>query len=220
MKTLLLLQIITTLALTPAVNYAYLPTSIPFYAYDGVDYTCAFYLPQTYFVAVEEEGREYDRVTYLDMSGYVKHGSAEKVDYEPVTKYATSGSVSLKHGIASVYLYADENCSVVLSPVTASDTLFLYGRASKEGVYYCRLIGSVGTVRGYVADDGVTVVMPNENIVEAVKPPAEEQPPFDYSPGPNANELNGVVEIILIVSLALPAFLLVFLFTGKKNKHK
>ncbi|MBQ7227955.1 MAG: hypothetical protein IJX05_06115 [Clostridia bacterium] len=222
MKTLLLLQAVILLAL-PSVEYSFIGESVPFYVYDGVDFTCLFYLPETYFVAVEEEGDEFDRVTYLDLSGYVRHGSTEKVDYEPVTKYATGGSVTLKHGIASVYLYSDENCSSVLCPVTASDTLFLYGKANNNGVYYCRLKGTAGTMRGYVGSEGVSIVLPDENVIQAVDPPASDnpstQPPIS-SDSPYASNLSLPVVIILIVSLALPAFLLVFLLTGRKAKDE
>lgn len=221
MRILLIVQAVLLAAL-PAVRYSYINESVPFYAFDGVDYTCLFYLPATYFVAIEEEGEEYDRVTYLDLSGYVKSGDTEDVDYEPVTKYATTGSVTLKKGVASVYLYADADCTVVLSSVTASDSLFLYGQSAYEGVYYCRLKGMAGTTRGYIGGEGIIVTLPEENTVEAVTPPEdepeEENPGEETDPGGGGEaEVSLPVEIILVVSLAVPAFIVVFLLTRKRG---
>lgn len=218
MKVLLFIQAVFA-AVLPTVGYAYLPESIPFYAFDGVDYTCTFYLPATYFVAIEEEGEEYDRVTYLDLSGYVRHGDAERVDYDPASKYAESGKIELKRGIASVYLYADASCTSVLSPVTASDSLFLYGESSVQGVYYCRLRGGNGALRGYVSTEGVIVTLPKENDISAVPPHTNPDP---STPAPDdgiyESKLAFPVQLVLIISLAVPAFLLVFMLTKKKTK--
>ena len=222
MKILALLQTLFLAAL-PAVQYSYLESDVAFYTFDGVDYNIVFYLPATYFVALEEEGEEYDRVTYLDMSGYIAHGAAAKVDYEPVTKYATGGKIALKKGIASVYLYAEPDCATVLASVTATDTLFLYGKSPLTDVYYCRFKGTAGTLRGYVGIEGVTVTLPAENIIESVTPPEDLDPdPNDPNDPGDENiyktNLPLPVEIILIIALAVPAFLLVFLLTRKKTK--
>ena len=152
----------------------------------------------------------------------VKSGDTEDVDYEPVTKYATTGSVTLKKGVASVYLYADADCTVVLSSVTASDSLFLYGQSAYEGVYYCRLKGTAGTTRGYIGGEGIIVTLPEENTVEAVTPPEdepeEENPGEETDPGGGGEaEVSLPVEIILVVSLAVPAFIVVFLLTRKRG---
>lgn len=216
MKLLALIQTLLFAAL-PAVQYSYLESDVAFYSFDGVDYSVVCYLPATYFVAIEEEGGEYDRVTYLDMSGYIVHGAASKVDYEPVTKYATGGKVELLRGIASVYLYAEPSCTNVLWSVTATDTLLLYGRSPLSDVYYCRLKTDTGTLRGYVGIGGVTVTLPEENVIDSVLPPPDDEPDPDkdiYS-----SNLPLPVEIILIVALAVPAFLLVFLLTRKKPKQ-
>lgn len=218
MKLFALLQTLFMAAL-PAVQYSYLDADVAFYAFDGVDYSVVFYMPATYFVALEEEGELYDRVTYLDLSGYIAHGDAESVDYEPVTKYATGGKVVLKRGIASVYMYAEPECVTVVASVTATDTLFLYGRSPLDGVYYCRLRGANGAVRGYIGTEGATVTLPEENIIESVTPPEDINPSEDPDPDDETYNSNipFPVEIILVISLALPAFLLVFLLTSKKK---
>lgn len=218
MKLLALLQTLFLAAL-PTVQYSYLDADVAFMTYDGVDYNVVCYLPATYFVALEEEGELYDRVTYLDMSGYIVHNAAQKVDYEPVTKYATGGKVTLKKGIASVYLYDDPACTNVIASVTATDTVFLYGRSPLDGVYYCRYKGTAGTVRGYIGGDGVIVTLPPENDVQAVTPPEDIDPDPPEDPDDNIykQNLSLPVEIILVVALAVPAFLLVFLLTRKKR---
>ena len=220
MKIVLLIQAALMLAL-PGVQYSFIAESVPFYYYDGIDYTVAFRLPETYFVAIEEEGEEYDRVTYLDLSGYIKHGSCEKTDYEPVTKYPTTGRLELKKTIASVFVYSSADCKTVVTSVTNADKIFLYGESGTENVYYCRVTGASGAVRGYIAGEGVTVYPPDENDVQAVAPmpdPEPEPEPGDKDGDETADNMPFPVEIILIVSLAVPAFLLVFLLTAKKPK--
>ena len=200
----------------PSPSYALLTESIPFYVYDGVTYTRVCLLPATYFVAVEAEGEDYDRVTYLDMSGYIRHGDATAVDYEPATKYATDGKVTLNRGVASVYLYADAELTNVLATATVTDELFLYGGSGYEGVYYCRLTSSGGTLRGYIGTEGVTVSLPSDNDIRPVEQPSDEEPEPSAPDPEEPVTLALPVEVILSVSLAVPAFLLVLLLTRKK----
>ncbi len=214
----LLASVLVLATQLPAPSYALVAESIPFYVFDGVSYTRLFMLPATYFVAVEENGEDYTRVTYLDLSGYIRTGDASEVDYEPETKYATGGKVLFDRGVASVFLYADPVLSNVLTAVSVTDELFLYGEAGYENVYYCRAVTSSGTLRGYIGPDGVTVSLPPDNVIRPVDPPDDgsidaggELPPVTET-----TTLAIPVEVILSVSLAVPAFLLVFLLTRKK----
>ena len=206
----------------PSQGWACISGSTTFYYYDGISFTAAFILPSTYFVAVEEEGREYDRVTYLDLSGYVKHGACEQVDYEPLNKYPTEGKVELKKSVSSVFLYSSPSCESVLSSVTAAESMFLYGDSETENVYYVRVTRADSVLRGYVSGEGVTVTYPSPNDTQAVAPgdPDEELPEITDNPPAKDTEsgLAFPLEILLIVCLALPAFLLVFLLSRKKSK--
>lgn len=207
----------------PTVQYLRVSDSVPFYS-DDVGANCLFYVPATYYVALEEEGTEYDSVTYEDLHGYIRHGSCDKVSYEPSVKYAESGSVVLQKDIEAVKFYADCNCLNKVADVSATDKLFLYGVSERSDIYYCRLQKSYGVIYGYISDAGVTVTPPRENSAPTVAPPADNDPKEDdhdpTQPEDNVYEthLAFPVQIILIVSLAVPAFLLVFLLTRKNRK--
>ncbi len=218
MKTALLLLLALSL---PSRGWACVGGNVTFYYYDGISFTAAFILPPTYFVAVEEEGREYDRVTYLDLSGYVKHGACQNVDYEPLNKYPAEGKAELKKTVSSVYLYSSAECTSVLASITAAESIFLYGDSPVENVYYVRVTRADSVLRGYVSGEGLSVTYPPANDTEAAAPvdpddtipdtpelPAEEQP---------KTGLAFPLEILLVVCLAVPAFLLVFLLSRKKS---
>ena len=218
MKAIALMQIAMALILAlPTTSYALLSEPTPFYVYDGVSYTRVFLLPETYYVAIEEEGEEYTRVTYLDLSGYVRSKDIEKVDYEPQTKYATGGKIELNRGVASVFLYSDATLRNVLTPVTVSDEIFLYGKSGYEEVYYCRVKTDSGWMRGYLSHAGVTVTLPPENDTTAVTPTPTDPTDNPTQTDPEMTELALPIEILLAVCLAIPAFLLVLLLTRKKK---
>lgn len=208
----------------PSVQYLRVEESVPFYSDDGGQ-SCLFYLPATYYVALEDEGEEFDAVTYEDLHGFIRHGSCEKVTYEPSIKYAESGSIVLQKDIEAVKFYADANCLNKVADVSATDKLFLYGVSENSDIYYCRLHKSYGVIYGYLSDVGVTVTLPKENTAPVVAPPADDNPPSEENPELPSDDnvyeshLAVPVQIILIVSLAVPAFLLVFLLT-RKNKKK
>ena len=205
----------------PSRGWAYVGGNVTFYYYDGISFTAAFILPQTYFVAVEEEGREYDRVTYLDLSGYVRHGACEYADYEPLNKYPTAGSAELKKSVSSVYLYSSPECNSVLATVTAAESIFLYGDSEKENVYYVRVTRADSVLRGYVSGEGLTVSYPPANDAAAVAPTDPDEFPENPDDAPTEDRTDDGIafplEILLVVCLAAPAFLLVFLLSRKKS---
>ncbi len=219
MKTVALLLLAFSL---PSNGWACISGNTTFYYYDGISFTAAFVLPSTYFVAVEEEGREYDRVTYLDLSGYVKHGSCQYTDYEPLNKYPTEGKAVLKKSVSSVFLYSSPACESVLTSVTAAESMFLYGNSDVEDVYYVRVTRADSVIRGYVSGEGVEITYPPANDTQAVAPvDPDDDPSIGPEEPPSENKEGGLafpLEILLIVCLALPAFLLVFLLSRKKTK--
>ncbi len=209
----------------PAVQYMRITEAIPFYSAEN-GASLLFYLPATYYVALEEEGEEYDAVTYEDLHGYIRHASCDKVSYEPNVKYAESGAVALQKDVEAVRFYSDQACADKIAEYTVGDRLFLYGQA-REGIYYCRLHKSYGVIYGYIGGTGVTVTLPRDNADQTAAPPADEPSDEQEEPKPNPDggdddvyetNLAVPVRIILIISLAVPAFLLVFLLTRKAKK--
>lgn len=203
----------------PQPGWGLVTESIPFYYFDGASYTVAFMLPETYFVSVEEQGDEFDRVSFLDLSGYIRHGAASIVDYEPVSKYPTAGSATLKKSVSSVWLYSDADMTSVVGVVTASDSIFLYGVSKKDNIFYVRVGTPDDFMRGYISGEAVDVTYPPENDISAISPDPPENNDPEVPPADDGKaELSYAVQIILVVTLAVPAFLLVFLLSTSK-KH-
>ena len=202
---------------SPAGGWCLVTEPIPFYVFDGTSYTALFMLPETYFVALEQRGEEYDRVSFLDLEGYVRSGAAESVDYEPVSKFPASGSAELIKSVSSVWLYADARLSSVIGEVTAADDIFLYGTAPSGNAFYVRVGTPDDYIRGYLSGDAVTVTYPPTNDISAVAPsdPDPEPSPEPSDPSPQA-DLSPFVQIVLVISLTVPAFLLVFLLSAKR----
>lgn len=217
MRFALIIYAAATLAASP--GWCLVTESVPLYFFDGTSYTVAFMLPETYFVAVEEKGAEFDRVSFLDLTGYIRSGSATAVDYEPASKYPTSGGATLKKSVSSVWLYADADLTNVVGEVNAADTIFLYGVSRRENVFYVRVGTPDDYMRGYISGEAVDVVYPPENDTSALAP--EDPLPDDPSPLPTDDEprrLGSAVQIILVITLAVPAFLLVFLLSARGRR--
>ncbi len=197
----------------------WLPVSepTPFYVFDGSAYTALFMLPETYFLAVEERGEEFDRVSFLDLTGYVR-GGMPAAGYEPANKYPTSGGATLKKSVSSAWLYSDAGLTNVVGEVTAADEIFLYGDAVGADAYYVR-VGSGPYRRGYLSAESADAVYPPENDVSAVAPSDPSPAPDDetQTPESGASSPGAVVQAVLITALAVPAFLLVFLLSSKKT---
>lgn len=215
MKLFLFISVLAAVVAPSAIPYGYLDGNAVLYTKTDSGYVSLFILPQTYFVAIEERGDLYDKVTYLDVSGYILSDAYSAVSYEPVTKYAEKGKAALKSGVASVFMYSDVTCRTALCTVSSADTIFLYGKSNVDGIYYCR-VDNGETFRGYVRGDGLLITLPPDNIVEAVV--IEPEVPPEPSDTDYESPLSLPVEIILIICLALPAFLLVFILTKKQNK--
>lgn len=187
----------------------------PFYVFDGSAYTALFMLPETYFLAVEERGEEFDRVSFLDLTGYVRSGMPA-AGYEPASKYPTSGGATLKKSVSSAWLYSDAELTNVVGEVTAADEIFLYGDAVDADAYYVR-VGSGPYRRGYLSAESADAVYPPENDVSAAAPSDPPAPDGEtQTPENGASSPGAVVQVVLITALAVPAFLLVFLLSSKK----
>ena len=217
MKTAIAIIAAALLSLPPG-GWALAEDSVPFYVFDGMTYSVLFILPVNYFVAVEENGEEFCRVSYLDLDGYVRADDVIPVDYEPLVKFPQSGSATLKKSVSSVWLYSDQALTNVVLEVTAADDIFLYGASERENVYYVRAGSGSGARRGYISGEAVDVEFPPPGDPS----PAEENkdPETDGEQtadrAEESSQLPVAVRIILIVSVTVPAFLLAVLLSRKR----
>lgn len=205
-----------------AAQYALMASDTPFYAVTGDGYDVKTYLPSSYYVTVEGTSGTYYRVSYGDLTGYVRQSAVTQVDYEPVTKYAY-GSATLKSGIASVFLYESSDLSRVLATVGSDTAVDVYGYVdSGMLVYYCRIRTNNSYVRGYVSPAGVNVVMPEKNDGSKIVPPPEPDDSKNAGTTPEEDEpASYVLQIVLVVALVVPSVIAVLLiFSGKKRPEE
>lgn len=107
----------------------------------------------------------------------------------------------------------------VVGVVTASDSIFLYGVSKKDNIFYVRVGTPDDFMRGYISGEAVDVTYPPENDISAISPDPPENNDPEVPPADDGKaELSYAVQIILVVTLAVPAFLLVFLLSTSK-KH-
>ena len=215
---ILLMPVSSRAVAADAAVYAYLPADTAMYSATGDGYEVRVYLPKTYFVTILSTNGYYHRVSYGDLTGYVRTASVDIVGFEPVTKVAY-GEASLKSGIASVYMYDDAALTIIAATVSPADALIVYGGInSAESSYYCRL-AAFGVYRyGYLPAVGVNVTLPPENDVRAVEPPPDDTPVIAPPGDEDSNEVT--LQIILIVSLVIPSVVVVTLIFSDKKKPK
>lgn len=220
-------------ALAAAVEYAYLPTPVTMMFKNGAQYEPATSLPATYFVAVieNENADGYLKVSYLDITGYVRAADVEKVDYEPKFKYAEPSLLTFVEG-STTYLrsrpFSNGNSSVI-ADVPSDKSLVYYGTVDGDELYtgagnkwyYVRYNDADGEMLyGYLYSAHARSVQPiKDNTIEKVEPPPDTTPP-PVKPG-EAGLPKGVSAAI-IACLSLPAVGIMFylFFKGRGSPKK
>jgi hypothetical protein len=183
-------------------------------------------LPPTYFVEILGEPIDsHYPIGYFDLHGYVRGALINKVDYEPVTKFAQgginindeiSGGVNLRR---TPYNTSPDNIAVVI-PHDTTDILY-YGtrrgstvRPQSNTWYYVRARVDGQLYWGYVYSGIMTSQSIVDNVVERVPPP--------ITPGPDttstAASMSSTTLYILIGVLSVPALLIMWLIFKKPAK--
>lgn len=204
-------------------QYALMYGDTPFYAVSGDGYDVIAYLPSSYYVTVEGSQGLYYRVSYGDLTGYVRQSAVSLVDYEPVTKYAY-GYAALKSGIASVYLYESSDLARISGAIGTDTDMAVYGYID-SGVlsYYCRIKIDNTFIRGYVPPTGIDIAMPAKNDGSRIEPEPEPETgtPAGGSPEGKEPPSSYILQIVLVVVLVVPSVLAVLLiFSGKKREEE
>ncbi len=224
-------------------SYALMNGETPMYALVGSEYVPLTSLPATYFVRIdgEENAAGYVAANYFDINGYVRAAAVERVDYEPVTKYATKHKLSVHNDGYAVNLRAQPSHleSNVLLSIPSGSELYYYGTvdgtAQVEAVgnkwYYVRYSGAGNEVRGYVYSLYCTAETIPTNVIEKVEvvlpdPPADlpvdgdeplpddDQVTDDGGFSPTRNQ-----EIILVSAMCLAMIILMYLLFRPPGKH-
>lgn len=214
--------------------YAYIPATAAVYS-RGLNGEVPVYekitnLPATYFAAVLEEGETaegYIKVSYLDISGYMKKSEIEICDYEPVTKYA-QGRITTSFDGQNVNLRQKPDHTApdnIICTIPSGENLLYYGTvdgtalfpALGEVWYYVRYTNNGQDVRGYIYNaQGIAVKIENNVIEKVIKPGPPTPDPSVTDPQPLMKDW---MLAVFIICLCIPAVLIVILIFKKPSSQ-
>lgn len=199
--------------------YALIGDNATFYMRSDTDFKPLFVLPQGYFVRLTgEENGDYFAANYLDLNGYVLASGVEKVDYTPRYKYNETNSLTIVGDGHAVNLRSapDHTTKNVLTEIPDETVAYFYGTqagtsqipAIGEQWYYVRSGSGSETVRGYVYSLYADAKPVMANVIER-EPAAPTEPAVEETEQPSDYTMRD--EIIIVVSLCIPAIVVMYL---------
>lgn len=204
------------------VTYILLTRDTPLMSQSG-DVVCI--LPATYFAVSEGDVSDGKYpVSYLDLRGYVSASDAQKVDYEPVTKFAVRTAKPNNDGMpVNVRSYPDQKNGEILCSVAHGSTLALYG--SREGGelfagagnlwQYVKFESGGKTYYGYAYSPQLEFAPLEPNKIEKVPRPSSGASESDETFG-----FSATANIILAAALCVPAgIIMLVLFYRPESKR-
>ena len=219
------------------ITYAQIKTSAQIYTKTDEEYCPIATLPATYFVALleEETDGEYLKVSYLDIDGYMKKTDLEKVDYEPVYKYAQVFFTAENEGFGAILRTSPNHDAETAALIPDGAKMLFYG--TQEGTaryddasrtwYYVKYGSGESAIFGYVyCYHGFADTVPN-NIIEKVpkEEPTEPNVPNEPQDGeqsetPEKTRLSPAYEAIFIVCLCLPFVIIMFILFRRPPEER
>ncbi|MCL2847572.1 MAG: SH3 domain-containing protein [Firmicutes bacterium] len=182
-------------------------------------------LPQTYFAEVTGEDGEFYSVIYYDLNGFIRKNAVTKVDFKPVTAFATSTLTATAVGdVSSINIRSRPNSiSTIIGSAPVNSTLTFYGILSDnspEGTntttswYFVKFTNPNNqTAFGYIySANAISNPIPNNNIQKVM---TYVDPPPIFSPG--TISFPPYITVIFIIVLSIPA-VLIMLILFKKPK--
>ena len=183
-------------------------------------------LPQTYFAHVTGTVGDFFNVIFYDLTGFIRQNAVTKVDFEPITKFATGNLSVMRGGTVPIFSRPThlEASAIFYTPRGASH--IFYGTISgsipyrtEEGYtwYFIRFLNSSGQNEwGYVHSSNVnsSVIPPNDVqkvMIYAPEEPIFTPPEFNFPP---------YLTVVFIVALCIPAILVMFLIFKKPKKSQ
>lgn len=174
-------------------------------------------LPATYFVTVIESYGDCHKVCYKDITGYVKE--IEVVDFEPVTKYASTWFNVSNDGYPAKLRSSPSASGEIIMEIPSGKTGYYYGDVEGDELLqgygnkwrYVSFNDGISSIRGYIYSSQVAVseIAPNE--IKKV-----EKPTIDK--GEDLSSPSSPVDIVLIVCLCVPAVLILYLLFSNKDR--
>lgn len=213
-----LLLLLTLLSSSQPFIFGYLPRECTLYSDSQLTEPLTT-LPATYFVIILDEGTSV-KASYKDIVGYLEPTDVEKVDYEPVTKFASASFTVNNDGYPVKLRSFPKSDSPVIGEIENGKSGYYYGNAEGDA-----LIDKVGTMWHYVGfDDGngikcgyvyssqVSVTAFTPNIIEKV----EHNDKGEELTSPVNNN-----DFILIACLCVPSVLIMYIiFKGGELKPR
>jgi len=184
-------------------------------------------LPQTYFAHVVAESGEFFEVIFYDLRGFVRQSAVTKVDFEPVTKFATGRLEVMRGGTVPIFARPTHlNASAIHYTPRGAEHVF-YGTLNgsipyrdEDGFswFFIRFTNAEGNAAfGYIHASNVTASAIPPNVIEKVMVYANDPPTFT----PPDFEFPGYLTIVFIVALSIPAVLvMILLFKKPKGKQE
>lgn len=213
-----LLLIITLLA-SANFTYGYMPSDTTLYSDPECLYAITT-LPATYFVIVLESNGDVYKVSYKDISGYIRN--IEVVDYEPVTKYASSRFGVNNDGYPVKLRSKPSEAGSVITEIPPDKSGYYFGDVQGSALiqqvgnkwHYVSYNDGFDTYYGYVYTSQVTVSDIEPNVIEKVETGNKEGE--ELTPSPMSN-----TDFILIACLCAPSVLIMYLiFKDKERKPR
>ncbi len=204
MKLLLLLTLLTS---PQPFTYGYLPYGCTLYS-DMQLTNPITTLPATYFVIILSEDTAI-RASYKDIVGFLDPASVEKVDYEPVTKFASASFTVDNDGYPVRLRSSPSKDAPVISEIPSGASGYYYGDALGDALIeqvgntwrYVSIGDPSGTKNGYVYSSQVSVTDFAPNVIEKV----EYNDKGEDLASPVSN-----TDFILIACLCVPSVLIMY----------
>ena len=209
-------------------GYALIGDDAAFYARVSTEFSPLFILPQGYFVRLTgEENGDYLAANYLDLTGFVRTSDVEKVDYVPRYKYNETNSLTIVGDGHAVNLRSDPDHTKknVLAEIPDETVAYFYGtRAGSSQIpaigeqwYYLRTGTGSDVVRGYVYSLYADPKPVMANVIER-EPDEPDAPAVEETEQPVGYSARD--EIIIIVSLCIPAIVVMYLLFCAPRSRK
>ncbi len=186
-------------------------------------------LPQNYFVSLLGSDEPYQKVSYLDIDGFMAKKDLTKVDYEPKYKHHESATLTVSNDGHSVNIRSSPTSKEdnILAVFPSGQTLYYYGSIEGEPQfplvgnewYFVRFYDADGQKRhGYIYSLYAFAEPIEPNLIEPL--PKEEQPNNIEKEKPQTLILPVSKEVIIIIALCIPVVIITYLLFRERKERE
>ena len=193
----------------------------------GEDFKPITSLPENYFVTLIGDDEPYQKVSYLDIDGFISQKNLTKVDYEPKYKHHESATLTLSNDGHSVNIRSSPTSKEdnILAVFPSGQTLYYYGSVEGEPQfplagnewYFVRFFDADGQKRhGYIYSLYAFAEPIQPNLIEPVK---NEQPQGSIEKEKAQTLILPVSkEVIIIIALCIPVVIITYLLFRERKE--